>query len=330
MVLKRSFLIPALLAVVALTGWRLLSGSDLITINMVDAPVGEVVAKLRKISGENIVTNADPATRVTLQLKNAQLLDAVSTLAERLDGTLLISAVLLPKKGDKEAGSRALTDRSVEGWASFQGGGWGWSAEPIDPRNLSLELVAEDFSSLHDLLRQASAKTGMAFAAPSDWNPEVTRLPKKNSAARVTSQLASAAGGTSSEVFAIRVRPPRQAADGGSGMAGGREDRGPRSGNMNPEWMAQRIEAEIQLLPVAEQPAAREEALAMREFWKKVRQAPEEERRALMEEFFRRPEVEERMEVRMAASDQRRSPEQRAQRYRRYVERKQTSSGAPR
>ena len=56
---------------------------------------------------------------------------------------------------------------------------------------------------------------------------------------------------------------------------------------------------------------------------------PEPERRAEIEEHFNKPDVEARMEEQAAARDARRTPEQREQRYRNYIRRKEQIKGAP-
>jgi hypothetical protein len=67
----------------------------------------------------------------------------------------------------------------------------------------------------------------------------------------------------------------------------------------------------------------------MRTFWESIRQIPEPERRAKIEEHLNKPDVEARMEEQAAARDARRTPEQREQRYRNYIRRKEQIKGAP-
>ena len=98
---------------------------------------------------------------------------------------------------------------------------------------------------------------------------------------------------------------------------------------MNPEWMAQRAEAAIAQLPPDEQKIAKADFDEMRKFWAEVRALPEDQRRAKMEEFFNRPDVQDKMEERMAARDARRSPEQREKRMQKYVAQKEQIKNAP-
>lgn len=97
---------------------------------------------------------------------------------------------------------------------------------------------------------------------------------------------------------------------------------------MNPEWIAQRAEAAIAQLPKEAQAAAKAELDEMRQFWTDVRSLPEDQRRAKMQEFFSRPDVQEKMAARQEARDNRRTPEQREQRMKSYVERKSQMKAA--
>ena len=90
----------------------------------------------------------------------------------------------------------------------------------------------------------------------------------------------------------------------------------------DPERVAERVEAQIALLPAAEQPKARENFQMMREFWKSVEGLPEEQRREKAREFFSRPEVAEAMETRRLARWAKMTPDQRIERNKNYWERK--------
>lgn len=97
---------------------------------------------------------------------------------------------------------------------------------------------------------------------------------------------------------------------------------------MNPAWIAERAEAMIAQLPPAEQPAAKADFDSMHKIWEEVKDLPDDQRHAKLEEFFNRPEIQDRMTEREAARDARRSPEQREQRMKRYVERKKQAKEA--
>ncbi len=68
---------------------------------------------------------------------------------------------------------------------------------------------------------------------------------------------------------------------------------------------------------------------SMREFFRRFRDLPEDQRRAAMEKHFNDPAVQDRMEERRARRDEKMGPEKRADRYRQYVDRKERAKGGP-
>jgi hypothetical protein len=180
------------------------------------------------------------------------------------------------------------------------------------------------------LLEEAAEKTGVLLAAPTDWKPSVS-APAAGPIARTMPQLFREAGGVSREVFLLRARHQGEDEDGGGRggvwIARGSASRSETGGG----WMramgdaqrsAERVEAQIALLPKSEQQKARDDFRMMREFWQSVSNLPEEQRRAKAQEFFNRPEVAERMDERRTAREAKMTPKQRIQRAQRYLERK--------
>ena len=221
-------------------------------------------------------------------------------------------------------------------FSSGFGGGFGGGGETeVDPRRIEWTISASTDQNLQTLLQQGAQKTGALFATPEAWNPSVNRLPAAGKTGQVASRLVKSARGQMHELFLITVRPPRPEGERAAGERGpdrweGRTvlSAGRGNRNANPEWMAERVQAQIAQLPAEERADAQKQFDEMRQFWQSVRALPEEERRAKMEELMNNPEVQARMEERMAARDARRSPQQREQRMRRYVDRKQQAKQA--
>ena len=86
--------------------------------------------------------------------------------------------------------------------------------------------------------------------------------------------------------------------------------------------------AEIAKLPSGEEAAARAEFDERDKLFTAMRELPEGERRGKMEEFFNKPEIQDKMEERRTGSEERKTPEQRLQRYEKYVQKKQQIKGA--
>ncbi len=315
--------------------WRWVAGWGLITVNFVDAPLSKVIASVERQGRIKIATNAPPDTKVTLQLKNAPLFEALDTLAVRIDGEMRLTYMIARQTPEAIAGINLLAnERRPEGWKVFSsgfGGDFGGPADSIpDYRKISFKPEAGQDRSLHALLEQAAQKTGISFAVPADWNPVVSGLPKSGSASKAAKAIASNAKGKSLEVVFLRVRSPGGPGGPPGEWAGGERGGGGRRTETNPAWVAERMEARIAMLPKEEQADARKEMESMRNTWQEIRALPEDQRRAKMEELMSRPEIQERMENRMASRDEKMSADQRAARYERYLERKQAAQSAGR
>jgi len=98
---------------------------------------------------------------------------------------------------------------------------------------------------------------------------------------------------------------------------------------MNPEWMAQRAEAAIAQLPPDERKTAQADFDATRKFFEEVRALPDDQRRAKMDEYMNRPDVQDKMAARQDARDTRQSPLQREKRMKTYLERKKQMIANP-
>lgn len=323
--------------------WRWISGWGLVTIRAEKTPLSKVIKSIERQGGVRIVTNADPATPVTLYLDRAPVFEAIDTLAIRVDGDARLAFIAAPdRKQIADVLAAFTTGANPGGWtvlsAGFGGGGMMNSGETvIDPRQINWKMSDVPDRNLQTILNQGAQKTGALFATPKAWNPLIGRLPAAEKAGKMAAAAVSAAKGKLEEIFLLTIRPPRPEGERNAGEGGGPgrwESQltvlSPARGNRgNPEWMAERAQAQIALLPPAERQEARSQFDEMRKFWESVRNLPEEERRAKMEELMSRPEIQEKMEERMAQRDSKRTPEQREQRMRRYIERKNQMKNAP-
>lgn len=331
-----ALLVTLLLGSVA---WYIYSGWGLVTLKVENAPVGKVLASIGKQGGIEIVSNLDPATTVSLDVRRVPPVEALDIVAVRTDSSWRLAYFGAPDRGAIETVLGAFrTSGDTSGWESHGRGGFTMftpaSGEALDLRKIRWEPSAE--GELHALLEDAGAKTGVLLAAPTDWHPNLNP-PKPGPIAKTAPAVFSTAGGVSREVFLVRSSSARGDDESGRGewRGGGnwigargqgrppREDRPGRGGmGGNPERMIARAEAQIALLPKEEQVKAREELDAMRKIWQEVRDLPEDQRRAKMQEILNRPEVADRMEQRQMSRESKMSPEQKIQRSKNYWERK--------
>ena len=320
-------------ALLAWGSWHIYSGWGLVTIDAENAPIEQVLGEIRRQGGLEIVSDLPPDTKVSLRVRRVPAVEALDITAVRTGANWRLAYLGAP---DAAAIDTALAGfgagRETAGWTSHQAGGFALvepeSGQAMDLRQM--QWTPSGGGKLSSLLQEGAEKTGVFFAAPASWQPEVPAL-SPGTVRSVATSLFRQAGGVSREVFLLRGSGERT---GGTDEPGRRgrgawigaapEGAGGRGGGWmgNPESLAERVEAQIALLPAAEQPKAREDFQTMRDFWQSVRDLPEEERRAKAREFFNRPEVQERMEDRRLARDAKLTPEQRIDRSKRYWERK--------
>jgi len=329
---KRSLLAALAVLAVALA-WHIYSGWGLVTLHVTDAPLGKVLASINRQGGIEIITNLDPSTPVSLDVYRVPPTEALDIVSVSTESSWRAGYLGAPARNAIDAALASFrASKPADGWSSYGNGGFGM-VQPQSGQALDLRLVEWKPSgggSLHDLLAEASDKTGVFLAAPTDWKP-TAKAPKPGPMERAAPDLFRQVGGVSREVFLLRGEnlsdasaQPESRWRGGSwiGSTPRGDGRGGAQPGRDPERIAERVEAQIKLLPADEQEKARTEAAEMRTFWQSVRELPEEERRAKAREFFNRPEVAERMEDRRLARDAKMTPTQRIERSRRYWERK--------
>jgi hypothetical protein len=335
--LRTALLLVIAASATAMLAWRWWSERGLVTLAFTNSPLSAVIRSIERQGRVEIATNADPAALVTIRLNRAPLFEAIDTLAARINANAKLAYIAAPTSEQIQSALRSFSSGADAGdWMVFSApwGGRLMVAElsAVDPRRMEWRITSSTDRNLHTLLDQGAQKTGALFAVPLGWNPLLTKLPSAGEVGEVTAKLIRTAKGTAKELFLLTVRPrnddqrqqvevvetPRTLF---SAPPGGQPP--------DPEWAAERAQAAIALLPPDQQEEARRDFNEVRTFWQSIRQLPEPERRAKIEEHLARPEVEARIEEQATARDARRTPEQREQRYRNYIRRKEQIKGAP-
>ncbi len=303
----------------------------LITLDFKGAPITKVIASIERQGHVRIGTNVPPETLVTIHMKKVRLMDALETLSVRVEGSLRVVFAGASTKAQavaalEELASGKRSDQWAVAW--FPSMGMLGGDTLTDPRFLAVKPEAGEKNDLQSALLQVAMKSGVMTAVPSDWNPAAKMPSKTATAANLVRQLIRSSGGQVQESFLIVARGVRDGGPGGPDGNGG--DRGGQAGGaplgrdgMNPEWLAQRAEAAIAQLPPDERLAAKANFDAMKKFWDEIRALPEDQRRAKMDEMMSRPDVQDKMAARQDARDARQSPQQREQRMKAYIARKQ-------
>lgn len=319
--------------------WSYFSGRGLVTLNFTDAPLEKVLASFSRQADTDVVTDLAPSTKVTIDVKRVTPAEALDIIAARTDSGWRSACLTAPDRAAIDgilAAFRSGGDTSA--WTSYGAGGFGMfgPAAALDLR--FARWTPSGSGDLHAQLDEASQKTGIFAAAPADWKPAAA-APKAGPVGEAIHQLAQKAGGVYRDVFLLRGGRAGGAQDAGPGDGGGGRGGGgswigsrpvaaqanagaPRRSPMDPAGAAERAQAQIALLPAAEQADAQRDLDTMKKLWAEVSALPEEERRAKMREFFSSPDMQDRMEQRRSAREAKMTPEQRMERARNYFERK--------
>jgi hypothetical protein len=329
--LRTALLLLIAASAICLLAWRWWTEQGLVTLQCSNTPLSAVIESIERQGRVEIATNADPATLVTIRLKRAPLFEAIDTLATRIDASARLAYIAAPHREQIEDALTAFSSGANSGdWEVFSGGRLLIAnASAFDLRRIEWKVVQTPDGSLHALLDQGAQKTGAQFAVPVNWNPILTRLPSPGRVGKVTAELAKTARGTARELVLLTIRPRTDDHDGQAQPERPVSSASRKRQQANPEWTAERAQSVIAMLPQDQQEEAQREFHEMRTFWESVRQLPEQERRAKIEEHLSRPDVQVRIEEQAAARDARRTPEQRERWYRNYIRRKEQIKGIP-
>lgn len=334
---KLRFLIVTLaLVLVANIGWRFWANRGRVTIDVADQSVSEVVRSLQRQGGIRIVSNVPAEAKVTMHVRKVPLLHALEVLAANAGASWSVAYFLAPDKPAIETALGTLASGTdPEGWKRWSMPpmrGFGDEGGSTDPRLEEWQAKPASEGNLHAYLGQAANVLSARFWAPEQWNPAVSTLPKSGRITELVPKLAKAAGGKSVEVFLFRARrptgdfarggPPANAQTGGDGPRF--EFRAPSEETR--KAMEERMIAQIERLPKAKQAEARARMEEGRKMFEEMAKLSPEERRAKMEENMEKMMSNSDTAARMSAEGTKRASmqtaEQRAERYRDYLDKK--------
>ncbi len=289
---------------VALLVWNWIAGWGLVTVHVQTKPLSEVIRSIERQGGIKIVTNANVTTPVSMDVDRVPAAEAVDVLAARLDGSWNVGYVAGPTKADVAAGIAGISqgernrDFRTFGLGGFGGGGgMDVTDAAIDARRVVWKVSASDTPQLQSWLDQLSQKTGLIAMVPRGWDPTVPKTPSGGSAASAMRGIIKSVKGQYQEVFILHVNQERVAdagpgperasrSEGGFGdgqrPGGGQGWNGGGRQDFHPEWIAERAEARIALLPKGEQGQAKTDFDEMRATFEKIRSLPDAQRAAAM------------------------------------------------
>jgi hypothetical protein len=312
--------------------YHLWAGWGLVTIHANKEPLGKVIASMERQGHAKVQTDLPLDTPVTMDCVKAPLTDALETLSVVTESRWRL---LYFVAGDKTT----LKNAEIAWFAGQRPDGWKMIAFPTG-NMLALTDDAEDEvppdprldvwtpktaspAALQDFLTDAAALTNAGFAYPVDWNPAINSAPKPDIVEKAVPKLISAAGGREDGIFFLSKTGrggPRGAGSGGGPTMGG---------GMDPNLMAEHVQAEIDRLPPDERAQAQSNYNTERAFWASLKDMTDEQRLAAVQQHMQDPQVQQMMADRMDARDGRMNHQQRLQHFANYVNRKIAATGRP-
>jgi hypothetical protein len=351
---QKALIVATFVLVVGAIFYWVWSNWGLITVNVNDKPLAEVIRSIEKQGGIVLKTNMDATRPVTMHVHKVPLTEALETLASVTDARWRLGYFFASDAGTLKSAFESLASgKRPDGWKNFdvplivRPGSLGDEAVPMDPRRDKWAVKEPAEKTLQSFLKAAATGVSASFTCPEQFNPTVSKTPSSGEIRKAASQLAKASGAKMEEVFLLTGRPLGVAeADagfdddvvpggfggggprGGGARGGGNQGRpgGARGGDSSA--FRERQLAEIAKLPASEQAAAKAEMEEREQLFTSLRDLPDDQRRAKLDEFMNRPENQQRMEERMTNSQERKNPAQRLAKYQRYVAKKQAAQNS--
>ncbi len=336
---QRLLLLAAAVLLLGNVAYRVWAGWGLITVNVTDAPLPTVIQSIAKQGGVSIRTNLEADKTVTMHVKKVPLSYALEVLANVADARVELGYFLAPTKPPIDALLTALAaGEKPEGWQRFHvplpGGMIGGADEGTsDPRLDRWEVKPAPEGTLQAYLEQAAKNVSARLEAPKDWNPAISSTPKSGEIQDVMPHLAKAAGGAVEEVFFLNGRrrdapladngppePVRRALGMIAGGAGGDD----AAVEKTMRAMGDLMQARINQMPEDTRAKAQAEFDEGKKFFESMKDLTPDQRRAKMEEKMQEPATQEKFFSGMAKRDAMKTPEQRTERFRDYIQNKQS------
>ena len=328
-----SVLLVALLIWAGNRAWQ--AHLNLVTLDVQDADVRDVVRKIEWQTWETIVVNKDVKGKVTLNVRKVPLEEVMGIIGEQTSSRF--SAIYpIFSKGNSVVNLRKLVrgdlDRASAGWTNFNPlgsggfgggrGGPGGFADTVRGQNslVSLSLSGKDLS----FAALALARFSQAQVVPEDGasgmiSLQLAQVPFVDAVAKVAKQ-------------AHRKWEVLYALQGRGGDGEGRRGFGRGDGEGDTNWQARaearqeertagrerEMEARLATMTPEEQAKAKEE----QQKFEDIRNMPPEQRQAAVEAMRNDPQNQARFENRRVNSLNNSTPDQRVERARNMLERR--------
>jgi hypothetical protein len=322
----------------------------LITINVTDAPIGDVVKSIERQGWVTIYSNLPPDTKVTMMCDHVPLQEAMDTLVANVPAHWTVGFFVGPtsvevKQEIAQFQANQLPDdtKTYNFPSSLQMITDDGDAPAPDPRRETwpgIDALKPDPAvqaaqanlapggdpsapapdgpptSVQGYLKAFAELSDAYIVAPGSWDPLVAKAPEPNSSiARAIKSFVGEMHGAVAQAIILRARGGHHDHGPGGGFHGG----GMLGGDMDWGTMEARMSNAINGLPEDQQAGARAQLAAEKTFWLNVEAAAPDQRL---------PMIMAHMASKMGNRDNwRRSPDKRAQMYQRTVSARMAATG---
>jgi len=336
----RPKLLLSLVGILALIwiGLWIAQGWGTITLVFDKKPLSTVLRSFTSQSKLKVITDIDLNTPISIQVRHVPVVEALEALQAAAESRGSLAVLLAPDAASmKNLLSTILNPKANSGTLSieyrtpwlFRGT---TSSLPIDrdPRQQVWSPSPQLPLQLLPLLEHAAQTTEVRLVIPQSWNPTLKKAPSEGPLSSSIPKLAKSAGGEAQLVY---VLPARSERDGpGTPPSTQEANRGTLRWTeptpLPPDALLTRLESRIRSLPSSEQGDARQAAQeSVRQYREWASLTTEEERDKKRQEMMNDPTRAERAGEGFSRAMRKMSPEQRSQRYNRYVQRRATQKG---
>lgn len=188
---------------------------QVITISADNMLLAQVIAQIEKKADIEVITNADPATPITLHVKKMPVVKVLKQLAGIIDAYLYLSYKL--------AADAQTIDEHVKAFESSEDHADEWVSYYLPPPDLPTIFTSEEedvawhlrpwsmpdspASSLQKLLRQASASNAACFEIPRLFDAQCDVIPHSGTLEGAVAKIAKSAGAAARQIYVLRVEP---------------------------------------------------------------------------------------------------------------------------
>ncbi len=304
-----------------------------ITLDFEKKPLATVLRSFTQQSGLKVITDIDLTKPISIHVRRVPVTEALDALQASAESRGRLVFLLAPDSSSlknlltalpnlpENSGIRTIEYRTP--WL-FRAGMDDLPTDR-DPRQQNWKLSTIPPLQLVPSLESAAQATEIRLLLPETWNPSLKHSAKSGPVQSSIPALAKDAGGVSQIAYILPARSERDGPGGPPATSDSNRGnlRWRETTSLPPDALLTRLESRIAALPSSEQADALKSAQESVRQYREFSSLPtEEERDKKRQEIMNDPTRAERAGEGFSRAMRKMSPEQRSQRYQRYVERR--------